>query len=501
MTDSPKHLPDRQASGRALASGITYLLLAGLAANACMFLVNLAMIRVYGPTIHGGVVWIFATAWIAVGLCDFGIASAAAARSIARLRASGDAALGRTVATWMSLQVLLGVIAAAALLALAGPISDLCVGVGPGEIRIAAAWVLSLTALRACAMVAVGFEAMRETLLMLPVAELARLVVVLVGWLAGAPVIWILAAWAGCYALALIVAAWRVRVLARRAGAAVRLSAVRPADLLAPAREALPYYVPFLGIFCLPFAAQMLLGAWGPQKDLSIFQVCFSLAMIVRLISGPISGAILPRVAHIDASHADHSQTGDILRQSARLLGTVSTLLFAGAVTAGAAVLKAVYGPAYAVGIDTLLVLIAFAAVDSYAMPLDQVLKAMHHVGIVAVLEAVRYAIMLAVGWWAIGAHGPLGAAWAILAGSLITVLVKMLAARGRVAGLGAWAFAATGAMLAMLAALHMLPYGAWLALPAWLAAAFALRLLRPMELARWAGIIRESLTTEDRRA
>ena len=31
------------------------------------------------------------------------------------------------------------------------------------------------------------------------------------GWWAGAPVIWILAAWAGCYALALIVAAWRVR--------------------------------------------------------------------------------------------------------------------------------------------------------------------------------------------------------------------------------------------------------------------------------------------------
>ena len=81
MTDTQKQLPDRSASGRALASGITYLLLAGLAANACMFLTNLALIRAYGPTIHGEVVWIFATAWIAVGLCDFGIASAAAARS------------------------------------------------------------------------------------------------------------------------------------------------------------------------------------------------------------------------------------------------------------------------------------------------------------------------------------------------------------------------------------------------------------------------------------
>ena len=206
-------------------------------------------------------------------------------------------------------------------------------------------------------------------------------------------------------------------------------------------------------------------------------------------------------MAHIDASHADHTQTGDILRQSARLLGTVSTLLFAGAVTAGAAALETVYGPAYAVGIDTLLALIAFAAIDSYAMPLDQVLKATRHVRIVAVLVAVRYAIMLAVGFWAIGAHGPLGAAWAILAGSLAGVLVKMLAARGRVAGLGAWAFAATGAVIAMLAAIRMLPYGAYLALPAWLAAVLAIRLLRPAELVRWAGIIRESLTARKQRA
>jgi len=498
-------MPDRQASGRALASGITYLLLAGLGANVCMFLTNLALIRAYGPTIHSKVVWIFAAAGIAVGLCDFGIASAAAARSIARLRAAGDAALGRTVATWMSLQVLLGLVAAAALLSFAGPISDLRAGVGPGELRIAAAWVLALTALRACAMVAVGFEAMRETLLMLPVAELARLLVVLVGYLVGATVIWILAAWAGCYAGALIVAAWRVRVLSRRAGTAVRPSVVRPADLLGAAREALPYYVPFLGLFCLPFAAQMLLGAWGPQgstrQDLSVFQVCFSLAMIVRLISGPISAAILPRVAHIDASHADHTQTGDILKQSARLLGTVSTLLLAGAVAVGEPGLRIIYGPVYAVGIDTLLVLIAFSAVDSYALPLDQVLKATHHVRIVAVLEAVRYAIMLAVGWWAIGAHGPVGAAWAILAGSLVTVPVKMLVAHGKVAGLGAWAFAATGVVLAMLAAMHMLGWGQWLTLPAWLAAVLAMRLLRPRELVRWAAIIRESLTGRAQRA
>jgi O-antigen/teichoic acid export membrane protein len=499
MTDTRQHLADRQASGRTLASGITHLLLSGLAANICLFLANLAMIHAYGRAVHGGVVWLYSVASIAVGLCDLGIASSAASRSIARLRAAGDESLGRSVATWISLQVLLGIVGTGAMLAFAGTIADPRVGIGPGEVRIAAAWVLGMTALRACAMVVVGFEMMRETILISPVVELARLLVVIVAWAVGMPIVGILAAWAGCYALAVAVAAWRVRLLVRRTHSAVTFSAVRPRDMLGAASAALPYFVPFLGLFCLPFAAQMLIGRLAPgveitvRGDISVFQVCFSLAMTVRLISGPIAGALLPRVAHIDASHADHTQTADILRQSARLLGTASTLLFAGAVAFGEPALRIIYSQAYAAGIDALLVLLAFGAIDSYAMPLDQVLKATRHVGIVAALEAARYAILLAVCWRAIPAWGPIGAAWAILAASLATVLVKMWATRG-VSASGAVALAATGAILAMLAVLHLLPYGHWLALPAWLAASIALRLLRPAELLQWTKIIGNSL-------
>ena len=467
--------------------------------NICLFLVNLAIIHAYGQAVHGSVVWLFSVANIAVGLCDLGIASAAAPRSISRLRGSGDESLGRSVATWISLQVLLGIVGAGALFAFAGSIADPRVGIEPGEVRIAAAWVLGMVALRACVMVVLGFEAMRETILMSPVAELAKLLVVVVGWLVGMPIVWILAAWAGCYALALAVAAWRVRLLVHRVDAAVALAAVRPRDMLDSAGAALPYFIPFLGLFCLPFAAQMLIGLWAPgdgikvRGDISVFQVCFSLAMTIRLISGPIAGALLPRVAHIDASHADHTQTAEILRQSARLLGSASTLLFAGVVAIGEPALRIIYGPAYASGIDALLVLLAFAAIDSYAMPLDQVLKATRHVRIVAALEAARYAIILAVCWRAIPAWGFIGAAWAILAASLATLLVKMWATR-RVSASGAVAFAATGAILAMLAGLHLLPYGYWLALPAWMAASIALRLLRPAEMLRWTRLIRDSL-------
>jgi O-antigen/teichoic acid export membrane protein len=502
MTETRQFPADRQASGRTLASGITYLLLSGLASNICMFLVNLALIRVYGQALHGSVVWLLSVASIVVGLCDMGIASAAASRSIARLRAAGDESLGRSVATWMTLQVLLGIVGAGALLALAGTIADPRVGVGPGQVRIAATWVLTLVAMRACSMVVIGFEATREIILMGPVAELAKLLVVLAAWLAGMPVVWILGAWAGCYALGLAVAAWRVRLLVHRQGAAVALAAVRARDMLDAARTALPYFVPFLGLFCLPFAAQMIIGALAPgggikvRGDISVFQVCFSLAMTVRLISGPIAGALLPRVAHIDASHADHTQTAEILRQSARLLGSASTLLFAGAVAFGEPALRVIYGQAYGAGIDALLVLLAFAAIDSHAMPLDQVLKATGRVGIVAALEAARYAGILAICRPAVPVWGPIAAAWAILAASLAALLVKMWATR-RVCDPGVAAFAATGAVLAMLAGLHLLTCGPWLALPAWLAAAIALRLLRPAEVLRWTNQIRDALSTE----
>jgi len=494
MTDIPQHPPDRQASGRTLASGIAYLTLAGLAMNVCLFLVNLALIHVYGKAVHGGVAWLVSVAGIAVGLSDLGIASAAAARSIARRRAEDASDLGRTVATWMTLQMLLGIVAAAGAAVLAEPLAGLCKGVSAADLRIGALWILGLTGIRACAMVAVGFEAMRESLLMSPVAELARLLAVLAAWAAGAPIRWLLIAWAGCYALSIAVSAWRVRALTRRAGVKVRFSAVRPVGLAAAAAEALPYYVPFLGLFCLPFAAQVMVGISWPREQISIFQVCFSLAMTVRLVSAPIAGAILPRVAHIDASHADHSQTGDVLRQSARLLGSVSTLLFAGAVALAGPVMRILYGPAYADNVDTLLVLLAFGAVDSYAMPLDQVLKATRHVGLVAALEAARYAIMLAIAWWSVPAYGPIGAAWAILAGLLAATLVKMLVARRLVGSLGAAALAAAGAVLLILAAISRIEIGAYLAIPAWLAAALALRLLRPADLAQWARIIRDAM-------
>lgn len=493
MSNQPQPV-DRGASGRTLAGGITYLLLSSVAANACMFLIHIALIRAYGRDVHGAVVRLISVVGIAVGLCDLGIASAAAARSIARRRAARADDLGKVTATWLSLQVLLGFLAAAVIAVSALPIARFTGGITPAELWIGAACIFGLTAIRACSMVAVGFEQMRETLLMLPVAELARLLAVLVAWAIGADVIWVLAAWAGCYGLGSVLSAWRVRTLVRRAGVTIRFSAVRAANLLASAGEALPYYVPFLGMFSLAFVSQLMVGAYWPEGQVSIFQVCFSLAMTVRLISLPIASAILPRVAHIDASHADHSQTADVLSQSARLLGTLSTLLFAGAVALGAPLLGALYGQAYAANVEWLLVLLAYGAIDAYTTPLDQVLKATRHVGVVAGLEAARYALMLAMALWALPALGPIGMAWSVLVGSLAATLVKMLVARRLIASSGAPGLAAAGAVLLVLAAISRLSIGAYLALPAWLVAALALRLLRPAEIAGWARTLRGAL-------
>jgi len=500
MTDLPA---DARASKALLASNIVYGTFALGAVSLCQFVSNWAVIRWFGASFHGNLVWLLAAARLGLLLSDLGLAGKGGVRGIARLRAARGEGLGKAVSAWVTLPLLLAGAIGVAMILSAVPIAAARNGVQIAAVRMAGAWILLMAGIRACRTLSIGFERMANILFMTPVAELAKMIWVFVCAAAGLPTIWIFIGWTGAFALALLASLWRTRALGREFQVRLRPRIEPVGRSVRIVAEALPYYIPQVGILGLPFIVQLLLGIWhAPESgQVSIFQVCFALAVLSRLLATPISSALLPRIAHTDASpEGDHEQTTTVvLLQIARFLGLVATLAFAVYWAIGSQALALLYGPRYAANLPALLLLAFAVGAENYSRQLDQVLMAMRYVGVVGWLEVLKYAVLGAIGCWAIPAYGALGAAAAIGAAAVVNVAGKMIATRTALQHIGAASFLCTVATFAAVTGAGLLPFGAWLVLPAWLIAVLVLRLLRPTEIVQWGRILHGILSGRER--
>jgi len=500
MTDLPA---DARASKALLASNIVYGTFALGAISLCQFVSNWAVIRWFGASFHGNLVWLLAAAQLGLLLSDLGLAGKGGIRGIARLRATRTDQLGRAVSEFVTIPLILAAALGLAMIVAAGPIAAVRGTAEVAPVRMAGAWILLMAGIRACRTLSIGFERIANTLFMTPVAELAKMLWVFACAAVGLPVIWIFIGWTGAFALALLVSLWRTRALGREFGLRFRLRLDPLGKSLRVVREALPYYVPQVGAVGLAFIVQLLIGAWHrtDSSEVSVFQVCFSLAVLSRLLATPISSALLPRIAHIDATpEGDHDQTTTVvLLQITRFLGLIATLVFAVYWAIGSQALALLYGPKYAANLPALLLLAFAVGAENYSLQLDQVLMAMRYVGVVGWLEVLKYAVLGAIGCWAIPAYGALGAAGAIGAATAVNVTGKMIATRTALQHIGAASFLCTVATFAAVAGAGLLPFGAWLVLPAWLIAVLALRLLRPREIVQWCRILHGILSGRER--
>lgn len=483
---------NRDATGRLLARNIAHVTGSVLLANASTFISNWALIALYDAAKHGQIVCVVAAVRIGILLSDLGLANKAGVRTIARQRAVAPEKLSEIVSDLVTILLAVAAVLAAAMIAFAGTIGKLQPAIDPMTLRMAGTWVFMAAVVQICKMIFLGFERMINVLIASPAAAIGRLAWVGVCWICGLEVMWVFVGWTGAHLLAMLVAVWRASVLARQMRLRVRvgLRAIVRAPRIIGA--ALPYYLPFLGLLGLPFVTQLAIGSIRPDNvaatEVSVFQVCFALSLVSRLLASPISSALFPRAAHADASAgADHGQTVAVVKQAARLLGLVATLVFAACWAFGGHVLGLLYGPQYAAALPTLLVLAVAVGIENYSIQLDQVLMATRSVGVVARLEALRYALLAGFWWWSIPAYGPLGAAAAIGVTAAVNVVCKMIATRREIAGIGALSFASTLGTFALTAGAGLLLPNRHLVLPVWLAAVLALRLLRPTEIVGWA--------------
>ncbi|MDY6914681.1 MAG: oligosaccharide flippase family protein [Planctomycetota bacterium] len=490
-TDDDKSTPVADPANNCLATNIFYLLIAIVVSNFCMFLRNLIVIRSYGAAAHGGFVLVVSIAAVTIAVSDLGLASKVGVRLIARQRAIEPERLGQVISGLVTVQLLFAVVLVLGMMAFAGPLASAFDDISATAVRVAGAWVLLHAIIRICIMIYVGFERMGAIALFMPAAEAAKLVWLLICAATGKDVIWIFVGWIGAYGLAAILAVAYTRRIGRAFSFRVRIQPQAIRRSLHIIAEAVPYHVPFMAMFALPFVTQFCLGVWQVPEQVSFFQVCYSLAFVSRLVSIATATAIFPRLAHIDASAgADSNEATAMLKQVTRCVGMIATFVFAFYCTTGSVLLQWMYGAEYVSALPVLLVLAVGVGLENYTQQLHQVLMAMRKVRVISLLELLRYILLAALAAWAIRIHGAQGAAWTVCAAIIVNAVLVMCVSRRLVGDIAAGSFVRTLAVFAVVAVVAWLPYGRCFAVPAWLLAASSLGLFRLRQLRQWSALL-----------
>jgi len=468
MTGSPN------AGASPLASNVMFAATGTLISNVCLYLSNWAIIRYYRPDLHGTTAWLVGVAILSMLLTDLGLASKGSVRRIARARA-GEGDLNEAISALITIPTLLALAAAGGVALAIGSTAGERVGVSGPVAALTAVWVVCMAGERAGRTLAIGLQQMRWTLMMRPVAELAKLIWVGVCWATGLDFKWLLIGWTVAYALSATLAIVSAIALSRQFGFHLRIRLLSLGKTLATIGGALPYYLPQLWLVGVPMALRLAVGSYWPAETISVFQVFWSLAAISRLVSLPIGLATFPRIAQADRSGAGHLGTGQVLRSSARMLGLVSSAQLALLWVFGCWLLPAVYGAkagqVYVGHMPALLVFIVALGIENVAILLDQVLMAIS-ARLLAGIELGKIALMALAVWGAVPTYGVFGAACAylgvIVGATSINALTAMLVTFAATAVAGTW-------------------LGFWWAiLAASLVAAVACRLLRLGDLRLW---------------
>ena len=481
-----------------LSTNVVLLAISTILFSLSAFVGNWLIIRWWGRTAHGQVVWVLAVVWIAIHLSDLGIASKWGVRRIARLRAVEPALVGETVTSLVVLQVAVGFALGLAVVALSGVLASSRSGIEPVYFWVAGSWIALSVAARTVVMTATGLERMRVVAFLQPLPEIGKLAIVIVAACWGMDIMGIFLGWTAVYVVTAIAAVILAGRLMRPYRGSDRVHRVSVGVAVRAIREGAPFFVAFLGLACLPLVMHLLIGESQPSEQISYFQVCFSLAVVSRLVSLPLATALFARVASGAAVESRGTETpSEVLPIAARLLGLVATFLFALYGWKGEALLVSLYGSSYAVAAPVLLLLTATMGVENYSLQLDQILLARQHAGKVAWAEAGKYAALLAAAILLIPRLGALGAAASLGLASALNCVVKLFLIRAEVGDAGARSFLHSLVVLAALVAVTAWPQTRPLALVTWLLVALGSRLMRPSELIQCAVAIRRALSLQ----
>lgn len=483
-----------------------------VSANALMLTTDLGLIWGYGPQLHGQVTLALSVAALGAILCDIGLASKAGVRLIAQLRGKAGDGLGEAVGRLGTILLTVATLAAGVIWLGSGPLFDR-LGIDTSVAGHVACWLLAVSVMRVGTMVFIGFERLAFVAAVITFGEVLRLgwlgVCLAAGWGLD-PLYWGWSVSASGTGLLSLLIAYR---LLSREGVRIRLRG--GSRLLIDAVRGLPYLVPMLSAQALSPLTFLLVGivlAAGPSSEatISVLKVCFSLAMIMRVVSQAIATSLFPvvarRSARDDADAPESSRIDSELLSTAahgvRVMAFIASTMLVGFVVLGGlglSWLDALGGGegAYSAGLSALLLLTIAIGADCYRVQVDQLLMGSGRPGGVAVGEAVKLVFLLIL--IPVGVHlWPEDAVLAV-AGAILVALLGSALGRGvwgwwKLGGAAAGpAWRGLAVMLAVTASYAL--GGAWVALPLWAVGVLALGLVARSDMALLGQVVRRVKT------
>lgn len=171
----------------------------------------------------------------------------------------------------------------------------------------------------------------------------------------------------------------------------------------------------------------VLLNHLAPATAVGLYGLAVNLMAKVDVLNRSLYAVLLPAASTL----RDRQEFRRYIRKSLLRGGMICLLLIPVAVLAQPFVLL-LYGAEYlpAVGLFRLLLLVV--AVDIFATPLLLLVFPLNRPQYVALVEAVRAAVLVPTAWWLIPVYGPAGAALARLASRIAGLLIILFLLAGR---------------------------------------------------------------------
>jgi O-antigen/teichoic acid export membrane protein len=192
--------------------------------------------------------------------------------------------------------------------------------------------------------------------------------------------------------------------------------------------SALPYWVVVIIGLGISWCSTLALGAWGTSSELAIFTNAVRTSMLVLLVLQSINSFVGPKLAEgfNDGNMDSVKRTSVLATRLALLVGIPATLFL----VAFSSEVMSVFGPEFATGGNTLLILALGQLVSAGVGPVGWILSMGNGERVLMYISALSAAIMVVFCLLLIPRFGLLGAAVAHAASSAIQNVLCMLAVK-----------------------------------------------------------------------
>lgn len=404
-----------------ITTNTAYLIIWTIFANAAMFFSNILMARSFSPADYGTITLIISINAAFVLISDMGISTA-----ITKLipeNITNPCNLNKLISDALKLAVLLSAIATAVLLFSSASLTNTFIHRDMKILLdISSVWIICYLFLRIINGIFSGFQQMAYTLITTVLFDGLRFVALCIAIYAGFGINGVIIGWTLAKIAAILSITFVFMTFLRQKN--VKLQ--RRSDYKLPIMKyGLYFTMPFLGGYLTPYLLNVMTGWFSTSQSVALLSISLSLSSITFLFSQPIATILLPVTS--EAFAADNLQRiSPLAKVAIKYICLLSFGILCLLVFFENRIIILIYGEKYSAAGLPLIIMAIAAFFESSKAVTTPLLNGTKYAKTVAIIEILKFAIILGVGTMLIYIKGPIGAAAALASAYLVSSTLKI---------------------------------------------------------------------------